>query len=497
MCSPKRPRSTAATRAIATNPLQKAPAKKYQPKSVLRHTGASDMTRSNEINVYTTANSDRDQRSESRIECGGNSMSSVATAHARASSPRDTRMNAKLTAAITPSPIPSRAKRNGTFSHAGLLRNRMRHPREDLAAAEVQSEEQKKSDPQKRRERLAEPIRRRAAPLAPASDRMTPTRPPPPCATPRKKSRLTRYACQAIAAAPRHQREVRTRSRRSRSSRPPTALHRRAGDRLDRLRFRRRRARDAPFAGWCSSPSSYDAFTNNFFGARLFHHRLDSRRFALVASNHDSKSILAEARRRIPAQSRSRQSATAQDAEEAENSAEQDHQLEADDDERRPRHDRLAARVEAPLVSCADRYREAGENAGNSARQHDPSHRTLLLADRMLDSMAGYRRERVESPTCAARNSSIACAHSASSANELIIAIALMRLWLDPSSSALRSQTIPSLSSVIEMIGRNLENNENSPRNHAKLPTVIMISVIDGWKGPTATVRSSPSANPR
>jgi len=46
--------------------------------------------------------------------------------------------------------------------------------------------------------------------------------------------------------------------------------------------------------------------------------------------------------------------------------------------------------------------------------------------------------------------------------------------------SALRSQTIPSLSSVIEMIGRNLENNENSPRNHAKLPIVIMISVTDG-----------------
>ena len=32
-------------------PLQNAPAKKYQPKSVLRQTGASDMTRSNEISV--------------------------------------------------------------------------------------------------------------------------------------------------------------------------------------------------------------------------------------------------------------------------------------------------------------------------------------------------------------------------------------------------------------------------------------------------------------
>src|SRR5271167_4488368 len=46
--------------------------------------------------------------------------------------------------------------------------------------------------------------------------------------------------------------------------------------------------------------------------------------------------------------------------------------------------------------------------------------------------------------------------------------------------SALRSQTIPSFSSVIEMIGRNLENNENKPRNHAKLPIAIMISVTDG-----------------
>ena len=47
-------------------------------------------------------------------------MSSVAIVHARASSPRETRMNAKLAAAITPRPIPSRAKRNGMFSHAAF-----------------------------------------------------------------------------------------------------------------------------------------------------------------------------------------------------------------------------------------------------------------------------------------------------------------------------------------------------------------------------------------
>src|SRR5208283_2762686 len=46
-----------------------------------------------------------------------------------------------------------------------LLRYRMGYPRENQAAAEVQSKEQKKSHPQKWRKRLAEPIRRRTAPL--------------------------------------------------------------------------------------------------------------------------------------------------------------------------------------------------------------------------------------------------------------------------------------------------------------------------------------------
>src|SRR5258708_37063078 len=45
---------------------------------------------------------------------------------------------------------------------------------------------------------------------------------------------------------------------------------------------------------------------------------------------------------------------------------------------------------------------------------------------------------------------------------------------------AFRSQTIPSFISVIETIGRNLTNSENRPTNHAKLPIVIIISVIDG-----------------
>ena len=40
-----------ATNAIAAAALQNAPAKKYQPNSVLRHTGASDITRSKAIIV--------------------------------------------------------------------------------------------------------------------------------------------------------------------------------------------------------------------------------------------------------------------------------------------------------------------------------------------------------------------------------------------------------------------------------------------------------------
>ena len=34
---------------------------------------------------------------------------------------------------------------------------------------------------------------------------------------------------------------------------------------------------------------------------------------------------------------------------------------------------------------------------------------------------------------------------------------------------------------AIETIGRNFVNSENRPRNHAKLPIVIAISVIEGW----------------
>jgi hypothetical protein len=42
-------------KAIATIPLQNAPAKKNAPKSVLFHAGASDITRSNAISDITTA----------------------------------------------------------------------------------------------------------------------------------------------------------------------------------------------------------------------------------------------------------------------------------------------------------------------------------------------------------------------------------------------------------------------------------------------------------
>src|SRR5579863_4973930 len=111
LCTPRRPRSTVAVRAIAVNALQNAPAKKYQPKSVLRHTGASDITRSNETTVYTTANKTATNGAQNLIECGGNSMSSVAIVHARASSRRETRKNANLDAVITRRPIPARTKR--------------------------------------------------------------------------------------------------------------------------------------------------------------------------------------------------------------------------------------------------------------------------------------------------------------------------------------------------------------------------------------------------
>src|ERR1019366_8126710 len=272
--------------------------------------------------------------------------------------------------------------------------------------------------------------------------------------------------------------QTRTRSRRARSSRlrppawscrPPTLP----------LAASSPRARDAPVEDWCSSRLR-PVFANDFFRARLLQHRLDTRRFRLLASNHDPKSILAEApvvSRRHRGRGHTRQH---QHSEEAENSAQQNHQLEADDDERRPRQQRSAARVEAPLVSCPNRYRQAGKNARNSARQYQPSHRALRPAYCVFDFVARDRRERIE----------IADLRRAELLDRLRALSLIRKRTYDRYRahaaltrsilSAFRSQTIPSLSSVIDMIGRNLENNENSPRNHAKLPTLIMISVIDG-----------------
>src|SRR5579862_4363981 len=62
-----------------------------------------------------------------------------------------------------PDSIACEEKRN--VQPRGFLRYRMRYPWEYRAAAEIQSEEEKKSCPQKRREGLAEPVRRRPAPF--------------------------------------------------------------------------------------------------------------------------------------------------------------------------------------------------------------------------------------------------------------------------------------------------------------------------------------------
>ena len=92
-------------------------------------------------------------------------MSSVAIDHARASSPRETRINAKLAAAITPSPIPSRAKRNGTFSHAAFCGiGCVTHGKIRLRP-KYNPKNRKNPTHRKWRERLAETIRRRTAPL--------------------------------------------------------------------------------------------------------------------------------------------------------------------------------------------------------------------------------------------------------------------------------------------------------------------------------------------
>src|ERR1019366_1360587 len=62
-------------------------------------------------------------------------------------------------------PDPITCKKKRSVQPRSLLRYRMRYPWENQAAAEVQPKEQKKSRPQKWRERLAEPIRRRTTPL--------------------------------------------------------------------------------------------------------------------------------------------------------------------------------------------------------------------------------------------------------------------------------------------------------------------------------------------
>ena len=100
-----------------------------------------------------------------RIECGGSSISSVATVHARASSRREIRTNAMLTAAITPSPIPSRANRNGIFSHAAFCAIGCITHGKIAARPKYSPKNRKNPTHRKRHERLAEAIRRRAAPL--------------------------------------------------------------------------------------------------------------------------------------------------------------------------------------------------------------------------------------------------------------------------------------------------------------------------------------------
>src|ERR1035437_8255199 len=79
-------------------------------------------------------------------------------------SPRDVKKSeARRSHHAEPDPITPKKKRS--VQPRTLLRYRMRYPRENQAAAEVQPKEQKKSHPQKWRERLAEPIRRRTTPL--------------------------------------------------------------------------------------------------------------------------------------------------------------------------------------------------------------------------------------------------------------------------------------------------------------------------------------------
>src|ERR1019366_7316501 len=121
-----------------------------------------------------------------------------------------------------------------------------------------------------------------------------------------------------------------------------------------------------------------------------------------------------------------------------------------------------------------------GDPAENPPRPPQPCPRAIRPADCMFDFMARDRRERIE----------IADLRRAELLDRLRASSVIRKRTYDRNRAhaaltrsiliALRSQTIPSLSSVIDMIGRNLENNENSPRNHAKLPIVIMISVIDG-----------------
>ena len=67
--------------------------------------------------------------------------------HARASSLREIRMNAVLTAAIKPSPIPSRANKNGMFSHAAFCAIGCFTHGKIAARPKYKPEEKKNSDP--------------------------------------------------------------------------------------------------------------------------------------------------------------------------------------------------------------------------------------------------------------------------------------------------------------------------------------------------------------
>src|SRR5208283_4801831 len=292
-----------------------------------------------------------------------------------------------------------------------LLRYRMGYPRENQAAAEVQSKEQKKSHPQKRCKRLAEPIRRRAAPLCLRQiERRGCHHRALRDAKEEQQVDEIGFPCDRGVASRQRQRE---RDRAEHDHGPRHCHHRGASHRLDGARLYRRALAMRPLKigahrGFASSSRTTSSASSHrtTIPNRSSPKRPSYPRAITLVGTPDS--ISTPKKPKIPP------SRTINSKQITMNGGHDSSGLPP----ALRRHSYVVPIVIARPVSTPE------------IPPANTSHRTGLFDLPIACSILwlGIGENVLKSPTCAARSSSIACAHSVSSANELLIAIVLMRL---------------------------------------------------------------------